>query len=113
MRVERTFWEKATAVHVFCLQGRIRGHRFARHWHDLARRDEAGHTDAALLDRDLAKAVARHKGMFFAEKDKDGRPVDYGAAVGNGCPSFRLGTLPGSVSIDALYQYPGGTFSQG
>src|SRR5690606_22986163 len=59
MRVERTFWEKATAVHVFCLQGRIRGHRFARHWHDLARLDEAGHADAALLDRDLAKAVAR------------------------------------------------------
>ena len=25
MHVERTFWEKATAAHVFCLQARLRG----------------------------------------------------------------------------------------
>lgn len=97
MRVERTFWEKATAVHVFCLQGRIRGHRFARHWHDLARLDEAGHVDAALLDRELAKAVARHKGMFFAEKDKDGRWVDYGDAVAG-----RLSLVPTGDPYKAL-----------
>lgn len=42
MRAERTFWEKATAIHVFCLQGRLRGERFARHWHDLVRLDAAG-----------------------------------------------------------------------
>ncbi|WP_372785529.1 nucleotidyl transferase AbiEii/AbiGii toxin family protein [Phenylobacterium sp.] len=42
MRAERTFWEKATAIHVFCAQGRLRGDRFARHWHDLARLDDAG-----------------------------------------------------------------------
>lgn len=97
MRVERTFWEKATAVHVFCLQGRIRGHRFARHWHDLARLDEAGHADAALLDRDLAKAVARHKGIFFAEKDRDGRLVDYDAAVAG-----RLSLVPTGDAYKAL-----------
>lgn len=28
MHAERTFWEKATAIHVFCLQERLRGHRF-------------------------------------------------------------------------------------
>ena len=39
MHAERTFWEKATAIHVFCLQERLRGDRFARHWHDIA---EAG-----------------------------------------------------------------------
>jgi hypothetical protein len=39
MRVERTFWEKATAAHVFCHQGIIAGEAFARHWHDLARLD--------------------------------------------------------------------------
>ena len=43
MRAERTFWEKATAIHVFCEQGEFRGgERFARHWHDLARLKEAG-----------------------------------------------------------------------
>src|SRR5205085_5942729 len=32
MRPERTFWEKATAIHVFCLQGAYRGgDRYARH----------------------------------------------------------------------------------
>jgi hypothetical protein len=30
MRVERTFWEKATAIHVFCLQGEV-AERQARH----------------------------------------------------------------------------------
>lgn len=36
MSIARTFWEKATAAHVFCAQGRIRSERYARHWHDLA-----------------------------------------------------------------------------
>jgi hypothetical protein len=42
MHAERTFWEKATAIHVFCLQERLRGDRFARHWHDVVRLEEAG-----------------------------------------------------------------------
>lgn len=29
MQAERTFWKKATAMHVFCLQQRLRGDRFA------------------------------------------------------------------------------------
>ncbi|GGD35799.1 nucleotidyl transferase AbiEii/AbiGii toxin family protein [Aureimonas glaciei] len=81
MHAERTFWEKATAIHVFCLQERLRGHRFARHWHDVARLDEAGFAAAAFADRDLATAVARHKAMFFAEKAADRSPIDYAAAV--------------------------------
>jgi hypothetical protein len=81
MHAERTFWEKATAMHVFCLQGRLRGERFARHWHDVVRLDGGGIAAAAISDRDLANAVARHKGMFFAEKAADGAPIDYSAAV--------------------------------
>lgn len=84
MHAERTFWEKATAIHVFCLQDRLRGDRFARHWHDVARLDEAGFADAAIADRELASAVARHKSMFFAEKAADRTPIDYGAAVNGG-----------------------------
>ena len=81
MSAERTFWEKATAVHVFCAQGRTRGDRFSRHGHDLARLDDAGYADLAIGDRGLALAVARHKSMFFAEKSADGGQVDYLAAV--------------------------------
>ena len=84
MHAERTFWEKATAIHVFCLQERLRGDRFARHWHDVVRLDEAGLAAAAFADRDLAQAVARHKGMFFAEKAADRSPIDYARAVSGG-----------------------------
>nr|HML44682.1 nucleotidyl transferase AbiEii/AbiGii toxin family protein [Hyphomicrobium zavarzinii] len=81
MHAERTFWEKATAIHVFCLQERLRGERFPRHWHDVVRLDDAGIAATAAADRDLAQAVARHKSMFFAEKAADGTLVDYAAAV--------------------------------
>jgi hypothetical protein len=74
MRAERTFWEKATAIHVFCAQGEFRGgDRFARHWHDVARLDAAGFTDAAIADKGLARAVAEHKSVFFAEKNTNAR----------------------------------------
>lgn len=82
MHAERTFWEKATAMHVFCLQERLRGERFARHWHDVVRLDDAGIAAAAISNRDLAGAVVRHKSMFFAEKAADGEAIHYEAAVG-------------------------------
>jgi hypothetical protein len=97
MHAERTFWEKATAIHVFCLQDRLRGDRFARHWHDVVRLDEAGLADAAFADRELATAVARHKGMFFAEKAADRAPIDYAAAVSGG-----LRLVPAGDALKAL-----------
>ena len=84
MHAERMFWEKATAIHVYCFQERLRGDRFARYWHDVARLDEAGIVTTALADRDLARAVARHNGMFFAEKAADRSSIDYVAAVSGG-----------------------------
>jgi hypothetical protein len=51
MSVTRTFWEKATAAHVYCAQGRIRGERYARHWHDLAAIMRSPHFDTAINDR--------------------------------------------------------------
>ena len=82
MRPERTFWEKATAIHVYCMQAAFRGgERFSRHWHDLTRLDASGYADAAIANRRLAEAVARHKAMFFAERDSAGAPIDYRRAV--------------------------------
>ena len=81
MLAERTFWEKATAVHVFCQQQWSRGERLSRHWHDLVRLDDMGLAERALADRALALSVARHKSMFFREKDSSGSWVDYEAAV--------------------------------
>jgi hypothetical protein len=97
MHAERTFWEKATAVHVFCLQERLRGERFARHWHDLVRLDDAGIAARALADRALGEAVARHKAMFFPEKAADRSVIDYARAVGG-----ELRLVPEAAARDAL-----------
>jgi len=99
MHAERTFWEKATAIHVFCLQERLRGERFSRHWHDIVRLDDIGIADSAIADRDLAKSVAQHKSMFFAEKAADRTPIDYEAAVGR-----RLQLTPSGEGRAALEQ---------
>ncbi len=80
MLPKRTFWEKATAIHVFCAQG-IEGDRISRHWHDLVRLDDKGFAQAAFDDQTLAKEVADWKSKFFRMKDSDGNPIDYLAAV--------------------------------
>lgn len=97
MHAERTFWEKATAIHVYCLQERLRGDRFSRHWYDLAKLGEVGLAEKAIADRALAGAVARHKAMFFVEKAADRSPIDYVAAVNGG-----LRLVPAGASRDAL-----------
>ena len=100
MLATRTFWEKATAIHVFCRQGRFRGgYRFARHWYDIARLDDAGIADEALADRALALDFARHKQYFFAEKGDDGDPIDYRAVVGGG-----LMLVPDGAAREALVE---------
>jgi len=63
----RTFWEKATLIHVECHRGRLVAgpNRLSRHWFDLAcfARHDAGR--AALADRALLEDVVRHKTVFF------------------------------------------------
>lgn len=77
MAAERTFWEKATAAHVYCLQGRLRGERYSRHWYDLAALAKTVYFDSAANDQELARQVAAHKSMSFAEKDAGGAKIDY------------------------------------
>ena len=97
MAAERTFWEKATAAHVYCLQGRLRGDRYSRHWYDLAALAKTTHFASAASDHELARQVAEHKSMFFAEKDFDGGKVDYFQAT-----SGDLRLIPQGPSLDAL-----------
>ncbi|MGO9454377.1 MAG: nucleotidyl transferase AbiEii/AbiGii toxin family protein [Candidatus Binataceae bacterium] len=97
MRVERTFWEKATAAHVFCCQGVLGGEGFSRHWYDIVRLDDAGYAHQALVDREVAMAVAVYKNAFFREKDGNGRVIDYRAAVRG---SLRL--APKGAALEAL-----------
>ncbi|VVE56668.1 hypothetical protein PHO31112_05107 [Pandoraea horticolens] len=97
MSLSRTFWEKATAAHVYCAQGRIRGERYARHWHDLVSIADSAKFDALLTDVDVASVVAEHKSCFFIEKDGDGKTIDYRHAVSGG-----LCIVPTDAARDAL-----------
>jgi Nucleotidyl transferase AbiEii toxin, Type IV TA system len=82
MEITRIFWEKATAAHVYCAQGKDGlSDRFSRHFHDLVRLKEAGYLDQAIEAKDIAEAVAIHKGAFFSEKDSAGNRIDYMTAV--------------------------------
>ena len=55
------------------------------------------HAARAIANSDIAQAVARHKGMFFSEKDAGGRPIDYGAAIAGG-----LRLVPEGAAHDLL-----------
>lgn len=97
MALHRTFWEKATAAHVYCLQRRIRDERYARHWHDLAALMRTDGFADIVADRKVAQAVALHKSWFFPEKDADGDTLDYPAAV-----SGHLKLVPDGQALKVL-----------
>jgi hypothetical protein len=81
MSIARTFWEKATATHVYCAQHRIRGERYARHWHDLAAISRSPYFAEIIADRAVADGVANHKTWFFRERDASGAVIDYSDAT--------------------------------
>ncbi|MCC5860636.1 MAG: nucleotidyl transferase AbiEii/AbiGii toxin family protein [Gammaproteobacteria bacterium] len=97
MTLARTFWEKATAAHVYCAQGRIRGDRYARHWYDLAAITRSAYFADAIADRAVASAVVNHKSRFFIEKDAKGTLIDYSAAT-----TGRLKIVPEGEARNAL-----------
>lgn len=98
MDAERTFWEKATAIHAYCLRGAFRdGDRYARHWYDLDCLDRIGIADSALQNRPLASDVAEHKQHFFRENDSAGAVIDYHTAIGGS-----LALIPAGDALKAL-----------
>lgn len=107
MHVHRTFWEKATAVHVFCRQGQLKGDRQARHWYDLVQLDETGHAAGAFADRGLATQVAGHKTAFFAVKG-----VDYHAAVGGDLSLVPEGEMLEAVRSDYAQMLSSGLLNE-
>ncbi|MBO6522115.1 nucleotidyl transferase AbiEii/AbiGii toxin family protein [Thalassospira sp.] len=63
----RTFWEKATLIHVECNRGRLKEspERLSRHWYDLTQLAKHPTGQSAINDRDLFEDVVRHKEVFF------------------------------------------------
>ncbi len=93
----RTFWEKATLIHVECHRGRLAAgpERLSRHWFDLAclARHEAGR--AALADRALLADVVRHKTVFF----------NAGYAHYDHCLDGRFRLVPGEGGLAGLRRH--------
>ena len=63
----RTFWEKATLIHVECHRGRLSNspERLSRHWYDLAKLSNSWVGKNALLKQELLGDVVLHKKAFF------------------------------------------------
>ena len=64
---ERTFWEKATILHMLFHRDPDKklGDRMSRHYSDMARLIESNVKDKAVADLSLLDAVALHKTIFF------------------------------------------------
>lgn len=67
LQPERTFWEKATLIHVECHRGRlpVNPDRLSRHWYDLALLTNSWVGDSALAQQTILKDVIQHKKAFF------------------------------------------------
>lgn len=90
----RTFWEKATLIHIECNrpEGRI-GDRMFRHWYDLSRLADHQIGIDALTDIPLLERVVRHKEAFFAYSN-----VSY-----DGCLDGGIVLEPRDSLMDDLY----------
>jgi len=63
---ERTFWEKATLIHVECNTESIdKLERKSRHWYDVYKLSKTAVGEGAIKDKELLTDVVRHKQAFF------------------------------------------------
>jgi len=64
---ERTFWEKATLIHVECNRKELKAdaRRLSRHWYDLRMLARHACGAAAINNRTLFEDVVNHKQVFF------------------------------------------------
>lgn len=90
----RTFWEKATLIHVPCNRShpKLDADRQSRHWHDLAILADHEIGKTSIADRQLLADVVRHKSIFFRTSY-----ANYEA-----CLSGHLRLIPGETLQGAL-----------
>ncbi len=64
---ERTFWEKATILHMLRYQPEEKPlqSRMSRHYYDVFRLAQSAHFELALEKPELLDRVAKHKSVFF------------------------------------------------
>lgn len=90
----RTFWEKATLMHVECHREEFRtgAERLSRHWYDLAMLADIEHGQAAVVDRALLADVVKHKKVFY-----NASYANYDA-----CLAGQLKLIPEDTALAAL-----------
>ncbi len=90
----RTFWEKATLMHVECQRDEFRtgAERLSRHWYDLAMLADPVHGKAAVADRALLADVVKHKKVFY-----NASYANYDA-----CLTGQLRLIPEDAALAAL-----------
>lgn len=90
----RTFWEKATLIHVECQRPEVRSsaERLSRHWYDLAKLADMPLGMDALDRRDLLAEVVQVKKVFYHS----------GFARYDDCLDGRLRLVPSSRSQEIL-----------
>jgi hypothetical protein len=94
LAMARSFWEKATLIHVECNRTEFKasGERLSRHWYDMSCLHRSGKAQHAIADRAMLADVIKYKKLF------------YNASYANydDCLSASLKLIPGSAFIDAL-----------
>lgn len=89
----RTFWEKATLIHIECNRPERRiADRMFRHWFDLSKLAVHLIGAEAMADRELLERVVRHKEAFFAYSN-----VGY-----DGCLTGQFKLIPPAGMVDSL-----------
>ena len=95
----RTFWEKATLIHVECHRPQLRlsAERLSRHWYDLCRLADHEIGQSAINDIKLLKDVLLIKETFYRS----------GFSNYDRCLTGGLRLIPGAELLDALrLDYP-------
>lgn len=97
LSASRTFWEKATLIHVACNRSdpKLDADRQSRHWHDLAVLADHKIGEASLADRALLEDVVKHKSVFFRASY-----ARYDACLSGGLRLIPRTTLLQSLSAD-------------
>lgn len=93
---QRTFWEKATLIHVEChrLELRSGAERLSRHWYDLAMLSDSDIGRQAIRNRDLLIDVVKLKAVFY-----NATYANYDA-----CLAGNLRLIPDDAHLRLLHQ---------
>jgi len=100
---QRTFWEKATLIHVECnkynntiteIKANTHAERLSRHWYDLVMLHRHAIGQEAIRNLSLLEEVVKHKKVFFS-----GAHYNY-----DDCLQGKLSLIPDDNHIKALAQ---------